>query len=139
MATYDFSRFVAAQDPIIDAVFAELRQGRKASHWMWFVFPQIAGLGQSEMARRFALGSLAEARAYLSDGVLGARLREAVRLVCGVNGRSAHAIFGTPDDMKFRSSMTLFAVAVPEETIFQAALDQYFDGERDPLTITKLA
>ena len=139
MAAYDFSRFVAAQDPVIDAVFAELRQGRKASHWMWFVFPQIAGLGQSDMARRFALGSLAEARAYLGDGVLGARLRRAVRLVCGVNGRSAHAIFGTPDDIKFRSSMTLFAEAVPEETIFQEALDQYFDGERDPLTIAKLA
>ena len=139
MPAYDFSRFVAAQDSVIDAVFAELRQGRKASHWMWFVFPQIAGLGQSDMARRFALGSLAEARAYLGDGVLGARLREAVRLVCGVNGRSAHAIFGTPDDMKFRSSMTLFAEAAPEETIFQEALDQYFNGERDPLTIAKLS
>ena len=139
MAAHDFSRFVDAQDPVIDAVFAELRQGRKTSHWMWFAFPQIAGLGQSEMARRFALGSLAEARAYLGDSVLGTRLREAVRLVCAVEGRSAHAIFGTPDDVKFRSSMTLFAEAVPEETIFHAALDQYFDGERDPLTMAKLA
>jgi uncharacterized protein (DUF1810 family) len=139
MAAYDFSRFVAAQDPVIDAVLAELRQGRKTSHWMWFVFPQIAGLGQSDMARRFALGSLEEARAYLGDDVLGTRLREAVRLVCAVKGRSAHTIFGSPDDVKFRSSMTLFAEAMPQETIFQAALDQYFDGERDPLTIAKLA
>jgi uncharacterized protein (DUF1810 family) len=136
---FDLGRFEAAQTPIIERVLQELRAGEKRSHWMWFVFPQLAGLGHSPMAQRFAITSLDEARAYLAHGVLGPRLIECTGLVNAVEGRSIHAIFGSPDDMKFRSSMTLFARASPDEPIFRKALDRYFGGEEDPRTVGLLA
>ena len=136
--TFDLERFVAAQDPVFEDVIAELANGAKTSHWMWFVFPQIAGLGSSPMAQRYAIGSLAEAEAYAAHPVLGARLRACTAAVNAVDGRSAHAIFGSPDDLKFRSSMTLFDRAAPEEPLFAAALARYFDGVPDPRTLAKL-
>jgi len=135
---FDLERFVAAQAPTIDAVRDELRAGAKRSHWMWFVFPQIAGLGSSAMAQRYAIASLDEARAYLAHPVLGARLRECTELVLGVEGRDAHAIFGSPDDLKFRSSMTLFA-AVSSQPEFAAALGQFYGGKSDQRTLDLLA
>lgn len=128
-------RFVDAQRPVRDAVEGELRDGWKRSHWMWFVFPQIQGLGHSAIAREFALASLDEARAYIAHPVLGPALREATRLVNAVEGRSAHQIFGSPDDMKFRSSMTLFALATPDNRVFLDALGKYFHGESDQATL----
>lgn len=132
---FDLSRFVEAQASTYSRALAELRAGDKRSHWMWFVFPQIAGLGFSPTAQQYAIGGLAEARAYLDHPVLGPRLRECTAAVNGVAGRSAHAIFGSPDDLKFRSSMTLFREAAPGEALFQAALDKYFGGEPDPRTL----
>jgi len=114
-----------------------LAAGRKQSHWMWFVFPQIAGLGHSPMAQHYAIHTLKEARLYLAHEILGPRLIEVTRLVMAVEGRSAHDIFGSPDDLKFRSSMTLFDTVSPKE-IFAAALEKYFSGERDPATLAKL-
>ena len=134
----DLERFVSAQAPVIARVVEELRAGRKASHWMWFVFPQIAGLGHSSMARRYAIASLSQAEAYLAHEVLGPRLRQCAELVNQVENRSVNAIFGSPDDMKFRSSMTLFAEAAPDETLFRAALAKYFAGAPDPLTLAAL-
>jgi len=134
----DLERFVEAQDPVLAQVRRELAEGRKRSHWMWFVFPQLAGLGTSPMAQRYAIRSLAEARAYASHPVLGPRLVECTRLVNGVEGRSAHDIFGSPDELKFRSSMTLFARAAPEEPVFRTALDRYFGGAEDPRTVERL-
>ena len=134
----DLRRFVLAQEPVIGRVLDELRRGRKASHWMWFVFPQVAGLGFSAMAQTYAIRSLDEARAYLAHPVLGPRLRDCTQTVTDVEGRSAHDIFGSPDDMKFRSSMTLFAEAMSQESVFQAALKKYFRGEADDLTLQKL-
>ena len=133
---YDLQRFVAAQDAggTYDRAIAELQRGRKTSHWMWFVFPQIAGLGQSATSRMFAIGSLAEARAYLAHPVLGPRLRECAALVCGVPDRSAEQIFGGIDAQKLRSSMTLFLHADPEAQVFRQVLDQYFGGIADPAT-----
>ena len=122
----------------MDRVFAQLRAGRKTSHWMWFVFPQIQGLGQSPMARHFAIASRAEAEAYLRHPILGARLRECTRLVSAVEERSIEDIFGYPDDLKFRSSMTLFAQAAADNRIFVDALAKYFGGAEDPLTLQKL-
>ncbi|SFS65206.1 DUF1810 domain-containing protein [Methylobacterium sp. yr668] len=136
--TYDLGRFVAAQEGVYGRALAELQAGDKRSHWMWFIFPQIAGLGASPMAQRYAIGSLAEAQAYAAHPVLGARLRACTAAVNAVAGRSAHAIFGSPDDLKFRSSMTLFARAVPKEPIFADALARYFDGAPDPRTLAKL-
>ena len=130
----DLERFVDAQAPVYGRVVQELRAGRKESHWMWFVFPQIAGLGSSAMAARYAIAALDEARAYLAHPVLGARLRACTKLVLDVKGRSVHAIFGSPDDLKFRSCMTLFAHAAPDETLFRSALEKYFSGEEDPST-----
>ena len=135
---YDLERFVAAQEPVYEKVRAELEEGRKRSHWMWFVFPQLAGLGASAMAQRYAIHSLAEAAAYLAHPLLGVRLKECVGVVNRVEGRSAYEIFGHPDDLKFHSSMTLFAAAAPQEPLFAEALRKYFDGRRDPLTLTKL-
>ena len=135
---YDLARFVAAQEPVYEKVRAELEEGRKRSHWMWFVFPQIAGLGASAMAQRYAIHSLAEAAAYLAHPLLGVRLKECVGVINRVEGRSAYEIFGHPDDLKFHSSMTLFAAAAPQEPFFPEALRKYFDGRRDPLTLTKL-
>jgi uncharacterized protein (DUF1810 family) len=133
-----FAHFVAAQQPVYDAVRVELLAGRKTSHWMWFVFPQLVGLGRSDMARRFAISSLAEARAYLAHPVLGPRLRASTALVNAIGDRSAHDIFGSPDDMKFHSSMTLFHRAAPAEPVFAAALAKYFGGREDASTLDLL-
>jgi uncharacterized protein (DUF1810 family) len=131
---YDLQRFVEAQDPVIETVKSELRSGRKRSHWMWFVFPQVAGLGSSEMARRYAISSRGEAEAYLAHPTLGPRLRECTGLVNAVDGRSATEIFGSPDDLKFRSSMTLFEAVADDPTPFETALERYYDGDRDGKT-----
>ena len=131
---YNLARFVAAQDPVFAQVCAELAAGHKQSHWMWFIFPQLRGLGTSPMARRYAIGSLAEARAYLAHPLLGERLRACTQLVNRVEGRTVEAIFGYPDYLKFRSSMTLFArAATGANEPFDAALAKYFAGEADPL------
>jgi len=135
---YDLRRFVEAQDPVFEQVRAELREGRKRSHWMWFVFPQIAGLGRSAMAQKFAISSRKEAEAYLRHPVLGPRLRECARLVNLVEGRTVGEIFGAPDDLKFRSSMTLFAEVAPEEEVFKEALGKFFGGRSDPATLERL-
>src|SRR5215813_7094342 len=116
---FDLQRFVTAQAPLYERVCAELRAGRKRSHWMWFIFPQIQGLGSSAMAQRYAITSLAEAAAYLDHPVLGPRLRECTGLVNAVDGRSAHEIFGSPDDMKFHSAITLFLWARPDDALFR--------------------
>jgi uncharacterized protein (DUF1810 family) len=135
---YNLRRFVDAQNPVYGRVCCELRQGRKRTHWMWFVFPQIEGLGSSQMARKFAISSLAEARAYLAHSLLGPRLTECTRLVNQVEGRPIEQIFGYPDDLKFCSSMTLFARATAEDQVFMDALRKYFKGEFDPATIDRL-
>ena len=135
---FGLQRFVAAQDPVIDRVLQELKEGRKQSHWMWFMFPQLTGLGSSAMARRYAIGSKEEARAYFAHPVLGGRLLQCTRLVNAFNGRTAHEIFGSPDDVKFRSSMTLFNIAVPDVPDFAKALAKYFGGDADLVTIEKL-
>ena len=135
---YDLRRFVDAQARVFEQVRAELREGRKRSHWMWFVFPQVAGLGHSVMARRYAISSREEAEAYLRHPVLGPRLRECARLVSLVKGRSIGQIFGAPDDMKFRSSMTLFARSTADNAVFEEALRKYFEGKPDPATLERL-
>ena len=135
---FDLARFVGAQAPVFDRALAELEAGRKRTHWMWFVFPQIEGLGSSVMAQRFAITTLAEAQAYLAHPVLGERLRRCTDAMNGIEGRSAVAILGSPDDMKFRSSMTLFARAAPEEARFDQALARYFGGKPDPATLARL-
>lgn len=132
---YNLDRFVQAQDRVKDAVTAELEQGQKQSHWMWFVFPQIEGLGRSSTAQRYSIGSLDEAKAYLEHTVLGERLRRWTRLVLEVDGRSAQDIFGYPDYLKFRSSMTLFAEAADDEKIFGEALEKFYGGEPDQRTL----
>jgi uncharacterized protein (DUF1810 family) len=137
---YDLDRFLAAQDAggTYLRALEELRAGFKSSHWMWFVFPQIAGLGQSPTSRRFAISSLAEAVAYLRHPVLGPRLRESAAVVAGLKGRSADQIFGSVDAMKLRSSMTLFRRAAPDEPLFGHVLTRYFDGIPDHATETLL-
>ncbi len=133
-SAFDLDRFVAAQDPLYSHVVAELAAGRKQSHWMWFIFPQVAGLGFSAMAQRYAIRSRAEAEAYLAHPILGSRLLECTRLVLEVNGKTIHAILGSPDDVKFRSSMTLFD-AVSNQPIFAQAIDKYYGGEKDQATL----
>jgi len=138
---FHLQRFIDAQQPVYAAVCAELRAGQKRSHWMWFIFPQLAGLGHSAIARRFAIVSLDEARAYLAHPVLGARLVECSRLVAALDGRTVEQIFGYPDDLKFRSSMTLFAQADPAlgaAPVFAACLQKYFNGQPDPATLALL-
>jgi len=137
---FDLQRFVDAQDRggTYDGALAELRDGRKTSHWMWFVFPQIAGLGSSPMAQRYAISSLDEARAYLAHPVLGDRLREAARALTGLDTRSPDEVLGGIDAMKLRSSMTLFMRAAPEEPLFAQVLDQYFGGAADDATDDRL-
>ena len=135
---FNLERFVDAQAPVYHRVRRELMAGRKESHWMWFVFPQIAGLGQSAMAIRFAIASLNEAKAYLDHPVLGARLSECAGLTLDVEGKSAREIFGPIDEMKFRSSMTLFAQAAPEVGVFQRCLDKYCAGRPDSATLARL-
>lgn len=136
--TYNLQRFVDAQEPVFEQVLSELRAGRKSSHWMWFIFPQIEGLGYSETARRFAISSREEAEAYLKHPILGPRLRECTRLVNLVEGRSVDQIFGYPDNLKFRSSMTLFACVAADNGVFEDALQKYFGGEPEPATLKRL-
>jgi uncharacterized protein (DUF1810 family) len=133
---YDLARFVAAQDAhgTYGQATAELRAGAKVSHWMWFVFPQITGLGQSSVSRRYAIRSVAEARAYLAHPVLGPRLVECAAIVAGLTGRTAEQIFGGIDALKLRSSMTLFLHAEPGEPVFGRVLEVYFAGSPDPAT-----
>ena len=135
---FDLGRFEAAQAPVMERVLGELRVGEKRSHWMWFIFPQLAGLGSSPMAQRYAIQSMEEASAYLAHPVLGPRLIACTQLVNAVQGQTVHAIFGSPDDMKFRSSMTLFARVAPDEPVFHDALSRYFDGHEDARTLTLL-
>jgi uncharacterized protein (DUF1810 family) len=135
---YDLQRFVDAQNPVYAKVCSELRDGRKKSHWMWFIFPQIAGLGSSQLARKFAISSLAEAAAYLAHPILGPRLAECTGLVNLIEGRPIEEIFGYPDDLKFRSSMTLFAHITPDNQVFIDALQKYFIGQFDPATLARL-
>ncbi len=134
---YDLQRFVTAQDPVYGQVCSELRRGRKEGHWMWFIFPQLRGLGHTAMAMRFGIESLAEARAYLNHPVLGPRLEECTRLVLSVDGRTVSQIFGYPDDLKFRSSMTLFAHAAGASDVFRTAIDRHYDGAFDALTVKR--
>lgn len=135
---YNLQRFVQAQSPVYQRVLSELSQGRKRTHWMWFIFPQIRGLGHSEISRRFSIGSLYEAEAYAEHPILGQRLRECTQLVNEIEGRSIEDIFGHPDDLKFRSSITLFAAAAPGEQVFRIALEKYFAGAPDEFTLSKL-
>jgi uncharacterized protein (DUF1810 family) len=136
---FDLRRFVDAQAGVYESVRDELRAGRKRSHWMWFVFPQLRGLGRSPTAVRFSISSRDEARAYLAPDVLGPRLRECARLVAAVDGRTAEQIFGWPDDMKLRSSMTLFAHAADDNADFVAVLEKFYGGEEDPATLALLS
>jgi uncharacterized protein (DUF1810 family) len=134
----DLARFVEAQRDTYDQALAELTAGRKRSHWMWFVFPQVAGLGRSATAERYAVADLAEARAYLAHPVLGPRLVASAQALLGVHGRTAEQILGYPDDLKLRSSMTLFARAADDPAVFRAVLDRYYGGEDDPATLQRL-
>ena len=135
---YNLDRFMKAQAGIFPQVLSELQAGRKTSHWMWFIFPQIRGLGSSPTSVEFAISSCDEALSYLQHPVLGPRLKECTNLVLQVEGRSALDIFGEPDDMKFRSSMTLFAKVSSADDIFERALQKYFDGVPDQLTLDRL-
>lgn len=132
---YHLARFVEAQDPVIDRVLQELQAGRKASHWMWFVFPQLDGLGRSAMAERYALSGVDEARAYLRHPVLGPRLEACVNALMQHSDKSARQILGSPDDLKLRSCLTLFAQVDPSNPLFQLALVQFYQGEPDALTL----
>ena len=135
---HELERFVEAQESVIDDAKRELRSGRKRSHWMWFVFPQMAGLGHSERSQYYGIASRAEAEAYLDHPVLGPRLLECTGIVNALEGRSADEVFGSPDDLKFRSSMTLFDAVADDPTPFRMALEQYYDGERGPKTLELL-
>jgi uncharacterized protein (DUF1810 family) len=138
MDPYNLQRFIDAQDGVYARVQSELAAGCKTTHWMWFIFPQIEGLGHSATAQKYAISSLDEARAYLDHPVLGSRLRDCTRLVTAVNGRSIEDIFGYPDHLKFHSSMTLFAQPAGGDPVFVKALDKYWQGERDKQTIERL-
>ena len=135
---YNLRRFLDAQDSAYEQVCAELRSGRKLSHWIWFIFPQIKGLGHSFTAEHYGISSKAEAEEYLKHPTLGPRLRECTQLVIDVQGRPLRDIFGTPDDLKFSSSMTLFAHATPDNALFLEALQKYGSGSFDPLTMQRL-
>ncbi|HJO55853.1 MAG TPA: DUF1810 domain-containing protein [Candidatus Scalindua sp.] len=135
---FNLQRFVAAQNPVIQNVLSELQTGSKQTHWMWFIFPQIAGLSGSIIAQRFAISSLGEADAYLRHSVLGPRLYDCTQRVNLVDGQTANQIFGYPDDLKFRSSMTLFREATAENVVFEEALQKYFGGKPDVLTLERL-
>ena len=135
---YNLQRFVDAQDPVYEQVCAELRNGQKEGHWMWFVFPQLRGLGHSHMATEFGISSRQEAEAYLEHLILGPRLTECTRVVNLVEGRSINQIFGNPDDLKFRSSMTLFAHATKDNQVFMEALRRYYRSEFDQQTVERL-
>jgi uncharacterized protein (DUF1810 family) len=135
---HDLQRFVVAQDTVYDRVRAELAAGRKTSHWMWFVFPQLKALGRSTTAQHYGIADRAEALAYWRHPLLGARLKHCTSLVLGVDGRTAHEIFGSPDDLKFRSCMTLFGQVAPDEPVFAQALQKYFGGAADERTVELL-
>lgn len=135
---HDLHRFVQAQAGVYEQALAEIRRGRKQSHWIWFVFPQYAGLGFSSTSQFYAIKTLAEAAAYLSHPLLGPRLRDCAAVALGVQGRSAHEVFGSPDDMKLRSSATLFAHVSPAGSVFHQLLDKYFQGEPDGATLRLL-
>lgn len=132
---HDLNRFVQAQESVYQRALAEIRRGRKQSHWMWFIFPQIDGLGYSSTAKFYAIKSLAEARACLEHPVLGPRLRECAAAALSVEGRTAYEVFGSPDDMKLRSCATLFAQVSPAGSLFHQLLDRYFQGEPDSATL----
>jgi uncharacterized protein (DUF1810 family) len=136
---YDLERFVSAQEHVYHAVLAELRAGRKTGHWMWFVFPQVAGLGRSDLSRFYAIASIGEAQAYLAHPVLGPRLRECAAIVAGSSAPSADEMFGPIDAIKLRSSMTLFLRADADTPVFGRVLDRWFGGEPDPATDARLA
>lgn len=136
---FDLQRFVDAQDRVYGTVIDELRSGRKRSHWIWFIFPQLRGLGHSPTAAHFGISSIYEARAYLAHDLLGPRLRECTRLVSRIDGRSAGDIFGFPDDLKVRSSMTLFTRATDDNTDFVAVLEKFYEGIQDPATVERLS
>jgi len=136
---YDLQRFVEAQAPVYERACAELRSGNKTSHWMWFVFPQLKGMGRSSMAWHYGIASKDEALAYWRHPLLGERLKECTALALGVQGRSVHEIFHSPDNLKFRSCMTLFAQVVPEEPLFAQALDRFFGGTGDEATLALLS
>jgi uncharacterized protein (DUF1810 family) len=131
----DLDRFVRAQEADYERALAEIRSGRKRSHWMWYVFPQFAGLGLSATSQRYAINSLAEARAYLAHPILGARLTEIAEAVLNVQGRTAHEMFGSPDDLKLKSSATLFSLVSPDDSVFHRIIDKYFEGRRDEKTL----
>jgi uncharacterized protein (DUF1810 family) len=133
--TFDLSRFTSAQENIYDSVLAELSNGRKRMHWMWYIFPQVDGLGHSATSKHYAIKSLEEARQYLNHPVLGQRLLECAEAVFAVEGRSASEIFGYPDNLKLKSSMTLFAYVAAPGSVFLRVLDKYFNGEQDALTL----
>ena len=135
---FDLQRFVDAQNAVYGTVVRELEEGRKRSHWMWFIFPQVEGLGSSPMAQRYAIGSRQEAEAYLQHPVLGERLTECTLLMLRHEGRSAHAILGSPDDLKFQSSMTLFADVSEKGSPFERALDVFYGGKRDRQTVAQI-
>jgi uncharacterized protein (DUF1810 family) len=135
---HGLKRFVDAQEPVYQEVLEELRAGKKRSHWIWFIFPQIAGLGNSPTAQRYAIASIDEALAYLGHPILGARLRECTAIVNQIEGRTVSEIFGWPDDMKFRSCMTLFAQATTDNQVFRDALEKYFSGEADQQTLRRI-
>ncbi|WP_222909007.1 DUF1810 domain-containing protein [Pseudomonas sp. DNDY-54] len=135
---HDLQRFVEAQIPVYERALEELRAGHKQSHWMWFVFPQIAGLGHSAMAQRYAISGVDEARAYLEHPLLGPRLQACAQAMLLHRDRSARQILGSPDDLKLRSSMTLFAAIAPEQPLFQQVLDTFFEGEADSQTLSRL-
>ena len=138
MSTFDLERFILAQERVYSTVVGELRNGMKASHWMWFIFPQIDGLGSSPTTRHYAIRSLEEADAYLAHPILGSRLIECTGLVNNVEGKSLREILGSPDDMKFHSSVTLFSLLEPRESVFEHALTKYFSGDLDERTIAIL-
>jgi uncharacterized protein (DUF1810 family) len=135
---HNLSRFVQAQETVINQAISEIKRGRKQSHWMWYIFPQFDGLGFSATSRRYSIKSLAEAEAYLSHPVLGPRLIECTEAALGLEGRSAQEIFGSPDDMKLRSCATLFACVSPPGSMFESVLGKYFHGERDDKTLSLL-
>ena len=132
---YDLERFVSAQEPVFVTALTELRAGKKQTHWMWFVFPQLHGFGRSPLAQHYGINSLGEATAYIEHPVLGPRLKQCVEAVLALQGRSLRQIFGSPDDTKFRSSMTLFALAAGEDSVFQEALNRYTKGAMDQMTV----
>ncbi len=137
-AAHPLDRFVQAQNPVYRTVRAELAAGHKQTHWMWFIFPQLRSLGRSETALYFGLEDTAQASAYLTHPILGPRLKECVELLLTVQGKSIHAILGSPDDLKLRSCMTLFEAVAPKPSLFTKVLDRHYGGQRDPLTLAQL-